>query len=193
MKDKKKSNVEHIGSDDAVRVQLKKDGHSFVILPKADEIGIIDPIKSLDNLSIIVERAKNAFNNEYYIEFISLKIQYLEFFLRIYWVRKNPNGSVLTPETRKLFGTLINECKNYGFKQTLIDKLNDFNSGRIKAIHKYLMGGTSEEELGNVSKKYEKLGNEIQEYVLSEVGTLIHTPEDIPTDENSMIFTTKRN
>ena len=106
----KKSRVEDIGSYGNMQKQLQNDNHAFLFLPRTDEIGIIDSNQALENLSIIVERAKEALDNGFPIEFISLKIQYVEFFLRIYWVKRNPNGLKFTPSTRKFFGTLINEC-----------------------------------------------------------------------------------
>jgi len=180
--------VENIGSYIDVQKTIRNDDHEFIILPNAKNIGIIDVNKSLENLSIIVDRAKSALENNFFIEFISLKIQYLEYFLKIYWVTKNPENKLLDVNEIKYFGTLINECKSFGFNSDLIDKIDGFNSERIKAIHKFLMGGTTEAELKVICEKYSKLGNELYEYVINECGEFIEEVEKIPKAIGSMII-----
>jgi hypothetical protein len=186
--------TENIGTYKDVQTTILSDEHEFIILPNAKNIGIIDFAKSLENLSIIVERAKSALANNFYIEFISLKIQYLEYFLKIYWVSKNPDNEILDENNHKFFGTLIKECKDYGFDTVLIDKIGSFNYERVKAIHKFLMGGTTESELKLVCEQNSKLGNELYNYVLDECGEFIADVEKIPTEIGSMVISRpKRN
>lgn len=180
--------TENIGTYNDVQNKLINDNHEFVILPNAKNIGIVDANKALENLSIIVERAKKAFENQFYIEFISLKIQYLEFYLKIYWVIKNPDNKVLDENTQKFFGTLINECETFGFEPALLNKIKDFNSTRVKAIHKFMMGATSEAELKIVCEKYLKLGNELYNYVVDECGQFIEDVTKLPLDIGTMII-----
>lgn len=187
-----KKRIENIGSYKDVQEKIVNDKHEFIILPNLKNIGVIDFSKSLKNLSIIVARAKSALENKFFIEFISLKIQYLEYFLKIYWVSKNPDNEILDENSRKFFGTLINECKIYGFKPELIDKINKFNIERVKAIHKFLMGGVTESELEVVCNENSKLGNELYNYVLDECGEFIDDIENIPKDVGSMIITRQK-
>jgi len=180
--------IEDIGTYDDVQKKLMSDNHEFIILPNAKDIGIIDANKALENLSIVVERAKKALESQFYIEFISLKIQYLEFYLKIYWVTKNPDKKILGETSQKFFGTLINECETYGFETVLIDKIKDFNTERVKAIHKFMMGATSEGELKIVCEKYSKLGNELYNYIIDECGQVIEDVTKIPQDIGTMII-----
>lgn len=181
--------IEDIGSYENVQRTIINDEHEFCILPNAKNIGIIDFQKSMENMSIIVDRAKLAFENKFFTEFISLKIQFLEYYLKIYWVSKNPKNEILDENSRKFFGTLISECKNYGFDSTLIDKIEDFNNQRVQVIHKFLMGGISESEMGEVCNKYSKLGNELYQYVIKECGIFIEDTNSIPADVGTMIIT----
>lgn len=181
--------IEDMGSYENVQHRIASDGHEFYILPKAQNIGITDLVQSMENLNIIVERAKSALANKFFIEFISLKIQYLEYYLKIYWVSKNPNNEVLDENSRKFFGTLINECKSYGFDATIISKVEDFNSSRVDAIHKFLMGGTSESELDTICNQYSKLGNEVKDFVIKDCGDFIEDVSKIPQEVGTMIFT----
>jgi len=180
--------IEDIGTYNNVQNRLISDNHEFFILPNAKNIGIVDANKALENLTIIVERAKKALENQFYIEFISLKIQYLEFYLKIYWVIKNPDNKILDETTHKFFGTLINECKTYGFEPVLINKIADFNTTRVKVIHEFMMGATSEEELKIVCEKYSKLGNELYNYVIDECGQFIEDVTKLPQDIGTMII-----
>jgi len=183
-----KKKVENIGSYKNVQNTIINESQEFIILPNGKNIGIIDFDKSLENLSIIVDRAKSALANKFFIEFISLKIQYLEYFLKIYWVSKNPKNEILDENNHKFFGTLINECKEYGFDSELIEKINRFNTERVKAIHKFLMGGINESELEIVCTENSKLGNELYNYVLDECGEFIDDIERIPKEVGSMIL-----
>jgi hypothetical protein len=181
--------IEDIGSYEDMKRTITNDNHEFIILPNLDDIGVIDFYKSLENLSIIVQKAKAALEQEFFIEFISLKIQYLEYYLKIYWVTKNPNNEVLDENSRKFFGTLIQECKEYGFESTLIEKISDFNKERVKSIHKFLMGGITESELKSFCIANSKLGNELYNYVLDECGEFIDDVKNIPEDVGSNIIT----
>jgi hypothetical protein len=181
--------IEHIGSYENVKRTIENDNHEFIVLPNAKNIGIIDFNKSLENLSKIIQKGKSALEQGFFIEFISLKIQYLEFYLKIYWVSKNSKDEILDENSRKFFGTLIQECKEYGFDSSLIEKINDFNTERVKAIHKFLMGGTSESELKSFCVENSKLGNELYNYVLDECGVFIDNVKNIPENVGSMIIT----
>jgi hypothetical protein len=108
--------IENILSYEDMKRTITNDNYEFIILPNLKDIGVIDFHKSSENLSIIIQKAKLALEQEFFIEFISLKIQYLEYYLKIYWVTKNPNNKVFDENSRKQFGTLIQECKDYGFE-----------------------------------------------------------------------------
>ncbi len=174
--------LENVGSYGDMLSQINIEQFEILLLPKSGNIGIINAQKAIANLSILVDRAKSALENEYFIEFISLKIQYIEFFLKIFWVTKNPSNAVLDENDRKYFGTIIYDCEVFGFDKNIISNIKDFNDSRIKAIHKYLMGGTTEEELKIISLTHSKLGNEIYEYVIKECGEIINDFSSIPQD-----------
>lgn len=182
--------TDFIGTQDNLReiFESQSEHFDFYILPNCYDIGITNPGQSLENLAIIVERAKQALKNGFVIEFISLKLQYLEFFLRIYYVKNNATGTVISPENKSTFGVIIKYCEQVGFDHTLIDKLKEFNSYRIKAIHKFLLGDTNEEEIKQVCIRHSTLGNEIKDYVISRVGVKIEFKENLPDMLGSMLF-----
>ncbi|MHA8100881.1 hypothetical protein PQG46_03495 [Aquirufa nivalisilvae] len=176
------SNVENVGAYDDMQKQIINENLEILLLPKSQNIGIINAQKAIENLSKIVDRAKIALKNEFYIEFISLKIQYIEFYLKIFWVTKNPTNSVIDQNDKKFFGTIIKDCEDLGFDSNIIANIKDFNETRSRAIHKYIMGGTDEQELKTISLKHSKLGNTVYEYVINECGEKIEDLSNIPQD-----------
>jgi hypothetical protein len=57
--------IEDIGSYENVKKTIENDNHEFIILPNAQNIGIIDFNKSLENLSIIIQKGKSALEQEF--------------------------------------------------------------------------------------------------------------------------------
>ncbi len=117
-----KSNIINVGGQKEFESEFVKlfQIFDFYELPNSSELGITNNEKSIENLSIIVDKAKRAYEQAFYIEFISLKIQYLEFFLRMYYVRKNSKGKIYPLDDKKTFGRIINDCKQLGFDPDLV-------------------------------------------------------------------------
>jgi hypothetical protein len=185
----KESKVEHVGTYKDVQETILHDNHEVILLPNGKDIGVVNFERAIENQSIIIERAKSARTNEFYIEFISLKIQYLEFYLKIYWVSKHPNNKVFSESDQMFFGTLIKQCLEFGFDPKLGKTLFQFNKERRKAIHQFMMGATGEEELKLVCEKYSKLGNVVYNYVIDECGVLLADVSEIPNDVGSLVIT----
>jgi hypothetical protein len=134
------------------------------------DLGITNLEKAFENLKKGPERTKHALKNGCYLEVISLRLQHAEFWLRMYWVVKNKGGKIFDPEDKRTFGVIIEDCGKLGFRTDLIERLKEFNLHRINAIHKYLQGATSYEELRNVCETTTGLDGEVGEYVRNEVG-----------------------
>ena len=182
--------IEEIGSHENLEKEYVK---LFVIfdfyeLPNCIELGISNINKSIENLSIIVDKAKTAYEQAFYIEFISLKIQYLEYFLRMYYVKKNKKGKIFPSDDKKTFGMIINDCKLIGFDPNLILSLNEFNHQRINAIHRFLLGDYDEIDFILICEKYKKFGEDIKNYVIKEIGIPIKDSKALPNKVGSMIF-----
>jgi hypothetical protein len=188
-KHNKEKKIEDVGTYKDAQETILHDNHEIILLPNGKDIGMVNFERALENQSIIIERAKSARANGFYLEFISLKIQYLEFYLKIYWVSKHPNSKVLNENSKIFFGRLVDECLEYGFDPVLSKTLFQFNKERKKAIHQFMMGATGEEELAMVCEKYAKLGNEVYNYVIDECGVLLADVSQIPTDVGSMVIT----
>jgi hypothetical protein len=151
----------------------------FLTLPNIKKMGVLDIEKSLRHFQEGSKRSRNAFEHGCYLEVISLGIQHIDFWLRMYYVAKNGKGKIFEKKDRRTFGMIIDDCKKLGFRSNLISILRDFNEKRILAIHKYLLGGTDYDELKDVCKSYSGLDIVVQEYVVEQVGVASHKAKDL--------------
>lgn len=143
---------------------------TFLKLPRLQSMGVIDLAVMMKNLAEGGERIRRAFENECYLEVISLRVQYLDFWLRMYWVAENPAGKIFSPTDKRTFGNMIEDCQRLGFDQALIDRLRVFNQSRVDAIHKYLLGGADYSSLRQVCEDSGDLSQLMRDYVRGEVG-----------------------
>jgi len=130
-----------------------------------------------------IGRAKRA---GCYIETISLRLQIIDFWLRIFFVNKAAIGQ----KRRWLFDELLEQCKTIGMKDDVCRKIISFNSKRIEAIHEFLTGKIKYEELLSVDKISETVAVEVVQYVLMNCGQIIDgtTPKPKLPDRGDMIL-----
>jgi len=151
-------------------IRLSQSGSFKKVPANACDLGISNLEQAVDNFKKGPERAKHALKNGCYLEVISLRLQHAEFWLRMYLVVKNSEGKIFDSDDKRSFGVILKECSNLGFRTDLIKKLVEFNFYRISAIHKYLLGATSYEELRTICENTAGLDVEVGEYVSDEVG-----------------------
>jgi hypothetical protein len=147
---------------------------TFKSLPNVLTIGVKNVDGFFANLIEGAEISQKAFENGSYIETISLRLQHIELYLRMYVVFKNKKGKILDAETdKRTFGNYVNDCEQLGFDSSLILELKDFNNYRVKAIHKYILGEIRYSDLKDVCVQTHGLDARIRQYVIDEVGTVI--------------------
>lgn len=113
-----------------------------------------------------IGRAKRA---GCYIETISLRLQIIDFWLRIFFVNKAAIGQ----KKRWMFDELLEQCKNIGLNDDLYGKIMSFNSKRIEAIHGFLTGNMKYDDLALVDQISEATAIEVMQYVLMNCGKII--------------------
>jgi hypothetical protein len=139
--------------------------------PNLLTIGIKNLTSFVDNLNVGGEISRKAFEQGFYIETISLRLQHIEIYLRMYFVVKNRKGKIIDADSdKRTFGNFINDCKTLNFDETLIGELVEFNNFRIKAIHKYLLGEIAYSDLKDVCIRTKGLDARVREYVFKEIG-----------------------
>jgi hypothetical protein len=137
--------------------------------PNLFTLGIKNIDVFIENLNEGAIISQQAFDQGFYIETISLRLQHIELYLRMYVVIKNKKGKIIDAETdKRTFGNYINECEMLGFDKNLIAEMKYFNDYRIKAIHKYLLGEIRYIDLKEVCLQTKGLDAKIREYVFKE-------------------------
>lgn len=150
-------------------VQLSPQG-SFKTGPNLLDLGVVDLKQFHANLCEIGERAKHAFEAGCYVEVISLRLQFYDLLLRMFWVAKNGKGKIFAPDDKRMFGGLIEDCNVLGLDPTLVERLRDFNRARIEAIHKYALGSTGYDALKHQCEIHQGLGRDLRIWVWNEIG-----------------------
>jgi hypothetical protein len=125
--------------------------------------------KSMNNMAELASRVAHARKANCLMEVISLRIQYLDLWLRIYFENRPHNEKKRDQE----FGRLLKQCFKLGLDETLYDKIHKFNKDRVKAIHGYLIGVTTYEELNSVVAESEGLSEKLAEFVVCKSGETV--------------------
>ncbi len=135
---------------------------SFKSGPNLKALGVADVDRAFKNLREGPERNKRALENGCYLEVISLRLQHIELWLRMFWVARNKKGKILDPNDKRTFGVVVNDCAVLGFRPDLVVRMKEFNEHRINALHKYLLGATDYVELKEVCEENTGLDMESQ-------------------------------
>jgi hypothetical protein len=149
-------------------IRLKPSG-TFKELPNVLTIGIVDLPQAVANLKDGKERTKHAYDSGCYIEVISLRLQHIDFWLRLFWVAKNRHGKIFEASDKRTFGVLVTDCGKVGFDAALVERMRSFNASRVDAIHKYLLGAIRYEDLKKVCDSHYGLDQAVGEYVRREI------------------------
>jgi hypothetical protein len=150
-------------------IQLSPSG-TFKSGPNLLTIGVIDVDNFFRKLTEGAEISNKAFEQGFYIETISLRLQHIEIYLRMFYVVKNKNGKLIDGNTdKRTFCNFLSDCEQLDFRKDLLIELRDFNSCRIKAIHKYLLGEVSYDALQDVCLITKGLDAKVREYVLKDI------------------------
>jgi hypothetical protein len=120
------------------------------------------------NQSELAKRIRHAKTSNCLMEVVLLRFQYLDLWLRIFFEN--------TPHQEKWqreFGRLLKQCLTHGFGKTLYDRIHRFNRHRVKAIHGYVVGVTTYQEIAAVVDESEGLSEVLAEFVLLNSGTIV--------------------
>lgn len=143
---------------------------SFKSLPNAHKIGIFNVTDFVENFKLSQVQARMAFEQGFFIETISLIIQRIEIYLRMFVVEEITDIIEISPDDKRTFGKFIEECKKKSaFDENLLIKISNFNHARIDAVHKYILGKTKYENLRNVCIEAKSLDSEVMKYVFLKI------------------------
>jgi len=129
---------------------------------------------AIDELPNRVAQARAA---DCWIEVLSLRLQYLDRWLRVFFANV-PNAGARREQE---FGRLLRQCFNLGLDKALYDRLHAFNKMRRDAIHGFLVGTISYAEIKDVTIKTDGISEAVAAWVLQNCGELL-TPESVPAE-----------
>lgn len=121
--------------------------------------------QSMANRSELAGRVRYARQANCLIEVVSLRLQYMDIWLRVYF-ENTPHQEVRQQE----FGRLLRQCLQLGLDKTLYDRIYKFNKDRVKAIHGYLVGVMKYDDLATVVAESDGLSEKLAEFVLINSG-----------------------
>lgn len=121
------------------------------------------------NIRDIGKRIGRAKRAGCHIETISLRLQIMDFWLRIFLVNKAATGQ----KRRWAFGELLERCKELGLDDDLYGKIMSFDSKRTEALEGFLAGRVKYDDLSSIDRISETTAIEVTRYVLMNCGKVI--------------------
>lgn len=121
-------------------------------------------------------RTNCAREHKFHLEFISLKIQLLDFWLRIFYVNTKKDSEKEIKTEHATFGSMLCLCKDkikHFNGEKLLEKLKDFNQGRINAIHYYVLGREPYDSLIKYIEESTFILKKLMKFVYDNCGTII--------------------
>jgi hypothetical protein len=152
------------------------------------ELTFTDSEKIADRLAEITERAKKAFASEFYIEYLSLMLLYLEVWLRIFLHAKGRYAACDIKADKKTFGQLIADCEKAGMDADLIVELRFVNSTRISYVHKYLTAAHEYAGLVEHKPRLSVVPPRLVQYVLDEVALPLKNRAELSHPGQIVVF-----
>lgn len=141
----------------------------------ADKAGVQGYIEQhFKNHDDIKKKIRHAIDCNCFIEVISLRLQVIDYWLRIFL----ENGS---PETNrdKEFGKLIKQAHKAGLPSEIYKKLTEFNRTRIAAIHGFAVGTTSYDEIEKEANSSQALLIDTITYVVNNCGRIVSSRDHL--------------
>ncbi|SRR6266436_811737 len=118
---------------------------------------IVNGEQAISNVAELIARAERAYELGCYIEAMSLRLQQMELWLRIFQLAKNEGGSLFASDDKRTFGQIIADCERIGFDTDLVRLMRAFNLHRTRAVHKFILGATDYEHLRVICARYSSL------------------------------------
>jgi len=124
--------------------------------------------QSMANLAQLSDRIQCARSANCLIEVISLRLQHMDLWLRVFYENIPHDG-----QRQREFGRLLRQCFDAGLTKSLYDRVHAFNDHRILAIHGFVLGQTTYDELAAVVEESDGLAEALVEFVLLNCGEIV--------------------
>ena len=128
----------------------------------------------LKNRDELQTRLFHAMKSHCYIEVISINLQVIDYWLRIYFLNKNSEK-----KREREFGRVMDQCKELGLDKVIYDDLKTFNKIRIDSIHGYVIGKVNYTSLFDTAYSSMALMARVAIFVLENCGNLVTNVTDL--------------
>lgn len=168
------------------RVENEPEGTFKIYM--ADGVGTEENISQhLENIRVVAEKIKHAAQSRCFIEVISLRLQVIDFWLRIYFYNVPNNAE----NREREFGRLLKQCYRHKLEKNLYDELVLFNRHRVDAIHGFMIGTIAYEKIQEVATEADHLLRKTVVYVINNSGMNVTSREDLAANRGSMTIHAK--
>jgi hypothetical protein len=160
-------------------LDAKRLGKTPYKVTSLSELGISSPSDFSERMESLHKRAITAFDNECYIEYLSLMLLHIEIWLRIYLKGKGEAKGLNIYSDRVFFGELIRTCANAGMDQVIVDELKFINGWRIDYVHSYLKKSFDYSALLAIKPRISKIPPQLMLYVARDIGKIVKDASEI--------------
>ena len=168
------------------RVENEPEGTFKIYM--AEGVGTEENISQhLNNIDEVANKIHNAINSKCFVEVISLRLQVIDFWLRIYFYNVENN----TNQREREFGRLIKQCYKLGLEKDLYDELVIFNKHRVDAIHGFIIGTISYEKIEKVALEADEFLRKTILYVMSNSGHIVTKRDNLVANPGAMTIHVK--
>jgi hypothetical protein len=137
-------------------------------------------LSAIDEIGMRIKRAEES---ECYIELMSLRLQIIDFWLRIFIENQSPQT-----KRQREFGRLIEQVKEHGFSPDIGQRLTAFNTSRVSAIHGFIIGAIKYDEVERDAKSCRSLVVEVVKFVIQNTGIVVTSREQLVADVGAMVI-----
>ncbi|AOY90516.1 hypothetical protein BKK79_00740 [Cupriavidus sp. USMAA2-4] len=114
------------------------------------------------NMAELMQRVEVARRAGCLIEVVSLRLQYIDVWLRRFFDSKASADA----QREREFGRLLRQCFELGLEKGLYDRIQQFNNARVKAIHGFLVGATDYDSIEEAVHASDHLARETAAFVV---------------------------
>jgi hypothetical protein len=141
----------------------------------------------MQNIRELKIRINHANSVNCFIEVISIRLQIIDYWLRLFYSSKAKSAE----KREREFGRFLKQSFDLGLDKNLYDKLLKFNMHRINAIHGYVIGTISYETINKVALESNKLLKESVEFVVLNSGKIVTSRDQLAANPGALTLPVK--
>ncbi|MBK9391887.1 MAG: hypothetical protein IPN68_17465 [Bacteroidetes bacterium] len=127
-------------------------------------------------------RVKHSLATHCFIEALSIRLQIIDYWLRLFFSNRATPGQ----KREREFGRLLKQVFDLGLSKELYEDLLEFNKHRINAIHGYVVGTTSYMIIKKVAIESDELLKTSVIFVIRNSGIVVTTRDQLVANPGAL-------